>query len=57
MLEFFGCFIEEGASFWGGVLFHSYSLTIRWSMGVLDDHDCESALFWLIFWREARSWQ
>ena len=36
---------------------HSYSLTIRWSMGVLDDHGCESALFWRFFVPEARSWQ
>mgnify|MGYP001799510543 FL=1 len=38
-----------------GVLFHSYLLTIRWFMGVLDDHDCESTLFWLIFGLEAKS--
>ena len=25
-------------------------------MGVLDDHDCDSTLFWLTFGREAMSW-
>ena len=51
--ECFGCFIEEGA-FWG-VLFHSYLLTIRWFLSVLEDHDCESTLFWLVFGLEAKT--
>ena len=24
-------------------------IPVRWFMGVLGDHDCESTLFWLIF--------
>ena len=48
----FGCFIEEGA-FWG-VLFNSYSFTIRWFLSVLEDHDCESTLFWFIFWAKGK---
>ena len=51
--ECFGCFIEEGA-FWG-VLFNSYSFTIRWFLSVLEDHDCESTLFWLVFGLEAKT--
>ena len=52
--ECFGCFIEEGAFFWGvgrGVLVCWY----LWFMGVLEDHDCESTLFWFIFGLEAKS--
>ena len=30
-------------------------ITIRWFMGVLGDHDCESTLFWFIFGLEAKS--
>ena len=30
-------------------------ITIRWFMGVLDDHDRESTLLWLIFGLEAKS--
>ena len=31
-------------------------ITIRWFMGVLGDHDCESTLFWLIFGLEVKSY-
>ena len=33
---------------WGIISF--LSITIRWFTGVLGDCDCESTLFWLIFW-------
>ena len=30
-------------------------IAIKWFMGVLGDHDCESTLFWFIFRLEAKS--
>ena len=38
-----------------GVLFHLYLSAIRWFMGVLEDHDCKSTLFRLIFGLEVLS--
>ena len=53
---FFGCYIEEGGQrvLLGGII--SFLLTtIRWFMGALGDHDCESTLFWHIFEPEVKS--
>ena len=30
-------------------------IPVRRFMGELGDHDCESTLFWLIFWLEVKS--
>ena len=50
----FWVFYRRGCFLW--VLFHSYLLTIRWFLGVFDDHYCESTLFWLIIGLKANSW-
>ena len=39
----------------GGIIISLLLIPVRWFMGVLGDHDCESTLFWLIFGLDVKS--